>query len=73
MSRSRLPTRLNASLRELILFFVGIAGVGYETLAEHADRPYLLALFGGMLGLPWIVDLDRRSQRRRKHHDEDDE
>lgn len=38
------------------LLKVGAAvGVAYETLWEQFDRPYLLALFGAMLGLGEVV------------------
>jgi hypothetical protein len=32
-----------------------ILGIAYETLLEEFDRPYLLALFGAMLGLGEFV------------------
>jgi len=38
-----------------ILFCAGLLGIAYETLVEHSDRPYLLALFGGMVGLPFLT------------------
>ena len=38
--------------RDLILFAVGVAGIVYETVYEHADRPYLLAVFAACVGLP---------------------
>lgn len=34
---------------------VALVGVGYETLGEDFDRPYLLALFGAMLGIGEVV------------------
>ena len=38
--------------RDLVLFTVGLAGVIYETLRQTGnERPALLALFGGMMGL----------------------
>lgn len=42
---------LSRGARDVILFFGGIAGVAYETIHEHSDRPYLLTLFAGMMGL----------------------
>lgn len=39
-------------LRDVILFAAGLAGIAHETLIERADRPQLLLLFAGMLGLP---------------------
>ena len=39
-------------IRDLVLFLAGLAGVAHETLSEHVDRPQLLLVFAGMLGLP---------------------
>ena len=66
-------TRRNADwwttkTRDLVLFVVGLLGVIYETVLEQVDRPALLALFGGMLGLP--VFLSRDEKRAEKNDDE---
>lgn len=45
-----------AERRRDILFWAGLAGITYETVVEHADRPYLLAVFGAMVGLAPILD-----------------
>lgn len=42
-------------LRDAILFFAGIAGIAHETLTNHTDRPQLLLLFAGMVGLPAFI------------------
>lgn len=39
-------------IRDILLFFAGLAGVAHETLTEKVDRPQLLVMFAGMLGLP---------------------
>lgn len=39
-------------IRDVILFFAGLAGIAYETIVEHVDRPQLLLLFAAMVGLP---------------------
>ncbi len=39
----------------VLMRYGGFAGVCYEALAEHFDRPYLLALFGAMMGLSEIT------------------
>ncbi len=44
--------------RDTILFFSGLAGVGYETFGNNADRPTLLLLFGAMIGLPVFLRAD---------------
>lgn len=38
--------------RSTVVFSVGIAGIVYETVREKADRPWLLAVFAAMCGLP---------------------
>ena len=53
--------------RDLVLFVAGLAGIAWETLFEEVDRPALLALFGGMLGLPLYL------RRDEKHHDKRDQ
>ena len=35
----------------VVLRYGALAGVLYETVFEQFDRPYLLALFGAMLGI----------------------
>lgn len=42
------------------MFFGGLAGVLYETVATSVDRPVLLALFGAMMGLPFFIRADER-------------
>lgn len=56
--------------RNAVLFIGGIAGVFYETVFQSSDRPYLLVLFGAMMGLPAFLDTDVRV-RRRNDDDED--
>jgi hypothetical protein len=46
--------------RSAILFVVGLGGILYETLAEHADRPTLLLLFAAMVGLPAFLRVDEK-------------
>ena len=50
----------NTRLRDFVLFIGGFLGVAYETLLEQVDRPALLALFGGMMGLPVFLRRDER-------------
>ena len=47
---SKMYDRARASL----LFLAALAGVAHETLIAQAERPYLLALFAAMLGMPVI-------------------
>lgn len=68
---ARLPTRLDISkaTRDSILFLGGFAGVVFETLHERVDRPYLLAVFTGMMGLPLFIRKDERGLDQPKHRD----
>lgn len=50
--------------RDLVLFVAGLLGIGYETLLEDVDRPALLALFGGMIGLPWFLRRDEKDDKQ---------
>lgn len=46
--------------RDSILFATGLLGVMHETLLNDADRIALLALFGGMMGLPAFLARDEK-------------
>lgn len=46
------------TVRDWIMFGVGILGVVYETVVAQVDRPALLALFAAMLGLPLFLRRD---------------
>lgn len=48
-------------LRGYLLFGAGLFGVLYETIINGgAERPALLLLFGGMMGLPFIRFADKQ-------------
>lgn len=51
------PRSVNPA-RDWILFFGGMAGVAHETLVSNVERPTLLILFGGMMGLPVFLRRD---------------
>lgn len=44
--------------RDSILFAAGLLGVLHETLLSDQDRPTLLLLFAGMMGLPAFLRAD---------------
>lgn len=49
-------------VRDNIRFVAGLAGLAYEMAVEHSDRPVLLGVFAGMIGLDVIAaDVFRRS------------
>ena len=58
---TRRPATEWTRLRDILLFVGGMLGVIYETVLEQVDRPTLLALFGGMLGLPVFLRRDERA------------
>jgi hypothetical protein len=43
--------------RDVALFLAALSGVYHETVVAKAERPYLLALFASMLGLPVIQQI----------------
>lgn len=47
--------RATKRLRETIRFFAGLAGLAYEMIIEHSDRPVLLGIFAGMIGLDVLL------------------
>lgn len=40
------------TVRNTVIFIVGVSGIVYEAVKEKADRPWLLAVFAAMIGLP---------------------
>lgn len=57
--------------RDVLLFFGGLAGAAHETLASGAERPYLLVLFGAMMGIPAFLTSDREGKKAEKREDQD--
>lgn len=45
-------------VRDPILFLAGLAGIGYETIIDKADKPTLIIAFVGMMGLPLFTKPD---------------
>jgi len=52
-------------VRNWILFFSGLIGVAYETIAEGVDRPALLVVFASMMGLPIFLSKDEAVKQGR--------
>lgn len=48
------------TIRAVVLFVGGIAGIGYETLIEQGEKPTLLILFAAMIGLPYALGKDEK-------------
>lgn len=68
--RTKRPRTIEERLpRDLILFFVGLAGIIHETVVEAGERPYLITAFLGMCGLP--VWLNRDEVRQLRNYDDE--
>lgn len=50
--------------RSTIMFTAGLFGFLHELILGQAERPYLLALCGAMMGLPFVLAADRRFGER---------
>jgi len=48
------------AVREWVLFLVGIGIIGFEVLIQTEPRFIVLALAGGMIGLPGFLYTDRK-------------
>lgn len=59
--------------RDMVLFTVGLAGIAYETLVSKTDRPTLLLLFAGMIGLPAFLARDEHERGRHEQPKEPEE
>ncbi len=53
---------LTPAVRDAVLFVVGLAGITYVTVTDGGDRPTLLILFGGMIGLPAFLRVDEKKK-----------
>lgn len=47
-------------LRDVILFFGGLIGIYHETFVVDFERPSLLVVFAGMLGLTVLLRADEK-------------
>lgn len=47
--------------RDTALFLTGLGLVIREAVFENADRPYLLMIFAGMMGLPVFLRRDEKN------------
>lgn len=46
-------------VQPVIIFLAGLFAFGWQVFAEDVDRPYLLAVIAGMLGLPFVILADK--------------
>ena len=70
MNNKKIPRPSFSVVRPVVLFFVGIGAFGWQVFVEDTDRPYLLALIAGFVGLPFVVFADK--QRNEKDGGEND-
>jgi hypothetical protein len=59
--------------RDGVLFVIGVLGIAHETLIADADRPTLLLLFAGMVGLPAFLHKDEKAQQKEKEESHADD
>jgi hypothetical protein len=45
--------------RDGVIFLLGVAGIIYESAIGKGERPTLILLFGGCLGLPVFLHADQ--------------
>lgn len=60
-------------VQPVIIFLAGVLAFGWQVLAEDADRPYLLAVIAGMLGLPFVRLADKLRNIKVGENEEDAE
>jgi hypothetical protein len=53
-------------IRDMILFFGGLAGVANEAIFQNAERPTLLLLYAAMMGLPAFLRADDKNGNGKK-------
>ena len=56
------PSRWSWVNERVLMRLFGAAGLAHETLLRDLDRPTLLAIFAGLLGLPEFLRLDRKRE-----------
>ena len=50
------------TIRTVVLFVGGLAGIAHQTLVENTDRPTLIVLFAAMIGLPAFLGKDEATR-----------
>jgi hypothetical protein len=54
------------------MFVLGAFGFLHELFNSHAERPFMLALSGALMGLPFVIAADQLSTRADAQDDEDE-
>lgn len=55
------------------MFLLGATGFLHELLREGTERPFLLALSGALMGLPFVLAADGHVRRNREVEEEEEE
>lgn len=55
--------------RDGVLLVAGLAGLFWETTQHNAERPFLLMVFAGMIGLPAFIPKNYSSDEGRRNDD----
>jgi hypothetical protein len=59
--------------RSTIMFALGATGFLHELIRGGAERPFLLALSGALMGLPFVLAADGKITRGRTEDREEEE
>ena len=58
-------------VQPVVIFLAGLLAFGWQVFAEDVDRPYLLAVIAGMLGLPFVILADKARNAKDEKGGED--
>ena len=50
--------QINVFTKDNILFVAGLIGIGYQTFIDKTDRPTMLLVYCGMMGLNAYLKVD---------------
>lgn len=69
-TRPRMPSGFR-SVRDMLTATLGAAGIVWETVVTGDERPTLLIIFAGLLGLPLVFREQDKAKDRRDREDND--
>ncbi|MBA2312751.1 MAG: hypothetical protein H0V97_08130 [Actinobacteria bacterium] len=59
--------------RDAIMFTIGAFGFFHELIYTQAERPFILALSGALMGLPFVLSADSKIKLRQQEEDDEHE